>query len=59
MEYYFGILTNHFNKLAWLNPINSEEWDYSQSIDYIRHLSKNKMYELTIDGINKAVKYLS
>ena len=58
-EYYFGILTNHFNKLAWLNPINSEEWDYSQSIDYIRHLSKNKMYELTIDGINKAVKYLS
>ena len=58
-EYYFGILLNHFNKLAWLNPINSEEWDYSQSIDYIRHLTKNKMYELTLEGVNKAVKYLS
>ena len=58
-EFYFNIMLNHFSKVAWLNPIDSDEWDYSQSIDYIRYLTKNKMFQLTIDGINKAVKFLT
>ena len=58
-EHYFKILKSHFNKIAWLNPIEIDEWDFSQSIDYIRYLSENKMFPLTIDGINKAVKFLT
>ena len=58
-EYYLKSLQNHFNKIVWLNPSDIEDWDYSQSIDYIRYLIENKMYPLTIEGINKAVKFLS
>ena len=58
-EYYLKSLQNHFNKIVWLNPSDVEDWDYSQSIDYIRYLIENKMYPLTIEGINKAVKFLS
>ena len=58
-EYYLKSLQNHFNKIVWLNPSDIEDWDYSQSIDYIRYLIENKMYPLTIEGINKAVKFLT
>ena len=58
-EYYLKSLQNHFNKIVWLNPSDVEDWDYSQSIDYIRYLIENKMYPLTIEGINKAVKFLT
>ena len=58
-EYHFKKITNHFDKVAWLNPVPKEEWDYSQSIEYTRHLTDNKMYNLTIDGISNAVSHLS
>ena len=58
-EYYLKSLQKHFNKIVWLNPSDIEDWDYSQSIDYIRYLIENKMYPLTIEGINKAVKFLT
>ena len=58
-ESYFRRIKNHFDKLVWLNPIPKEEWEYSQSIDYTRYLTENKMYNFTIDGVNQAVKYLS
>ena len=58
-EYHFKKIKNHFDKIAWLNPIPKEEWEHSQSIEYTRYLADNKMYNLTIDGISKAVSYLS
>ena len=58
-ESYFKRIKNHFDKLVWLNPIPKDDWDYSQSIDYTRYLTENRMYNFTIDGVNKAVKYLS
>ena len=58
-EYHFKKIKNHFDKIAWLNPIPEGEWEHSQSIEYTRYLADNKMYNLTIDGISKAVSYLS
>ncbi|MEC9382139.1 MAG: hypothetical protein VX984_03575 [Thermodesulfobacteriota bacterium] len=58
-EFYFRRMKNHFDKIVWLNPIPKEEWEYSQSIEYTRYLTENKMYNLTVDGISKAVSYLA
>ena len=58
-ESYFYQIKNHFDRVAWLNPIPKEEWEYSQSISYTKHLIENKMFNFTIDGVNQAVKYLS
>jgi len=52
-------ITNHFDKVAWLNPQPVEHWPYYQSIDFIKQLMDNRMYALSLDGISKAIKELS
>lgn len=52
-------ITNHFDKVAWLNPQPVEHWPYYQSIDFIKQLMNNRMYPLSLDGISSAIKELS
>ncbi|ASM50893.1 hypothetical protein PESP_a3016 [Pseudoalteromonas espejiana DSM 9414] len=52
-------ITNHFDKVAWLNPQPVEHWPYYQSIDFIKQLMSNRMYPLSLDGISSAIKELS
>ncbi|GEB69690.1 hypothetical protein PC2016_0793 [Pseudoalteromonas carrageenovora] len=52
-------ITNHFDKVAWLNPQPVEHWPYYQSIDFIKQLMSNRMYPLSLDGISRAIKELS
>jgi len=52
-------ITNHFDKVAWLNPQPVEHWRYYQSIDFIKQLMNNRMYPLTLDGISNAIRELS
>ena len=35
-------LTNHFERVIWLNPINEEHWRYTLSIDYIKQLMQQQ-----------------
>ena len=41
---------------AWLNPVMSEEWPYTSTIKTIRDIFP--MFELNLDGLEKAVTYL-
>lgn len=52
-------ITNHFDKVAWLNPQPVEHWPYYQSIGFIKELMGNRMYPLSLDGISRAIKELS
>ncbi|MCQ8889120.1 VWA domain-containing protein [Pseudoalteromonas carrageenovora] len=52
-------ITNHFDKVAWLNPQPVEHWPYYQSIGFIKQLMDNRMYPLSLDGISRAIKELS
>jgi uncharacterized protein with von Willebrand factor type A (vWA) domain len=45
-----------FSHSLWLNPKMSDEWPYTRTISMIREIFP--MYELTIDGLEKAVTYL-
>lgn len=58
-RYWFEKITGNFNKVAWLNPVAEEQWDWTQSIEICQQLVDNKMYPLTIQGLESAMAYLS
>jgi uncharacterized protein with von Willebrand factor type A (vWA) domain len=43
---------------VWLNPVPEHEWDYTQSIRIMRQLMGNRMYPLTLDGLDRAMREL-
>ena len=49
---------NKFPNMVWLNPINDGYWQYTHTIQQIRTLSDNRMFPLTINGLEKAMKCL-
>jgi uncharacterized protein with von Willebrand factor type A (vWA) domain len=52
-------LLGHFPKFAWLNPEPESVWQYRQSIDIMKNLMKDRMYPVTINGLETAMKQLS
>ncbi|SEO49761.1 vWA domain-containing protein [Aquisalimonas asiatica] len=48
-----------FPKAVWLNPEPESRWDYTPSIKITRELMEERMYPLTLDGMDEAIKYLS
>jgi len=52
-------LTQHFQKVVWLNPEAERAWQHTQSIVHVRKLLEERMYPLTLQGLESATKYLS
>ncbi|ATQ75197.1 hypothetical protein CR152_12215 [Massilia violaceinigra] len=50
---------NAFPKFAWLNPEPEGVWQYRQSISVIRQIMSNRMFPLTIEGLERAMRTLS
>jgi len=48
-----------FDSVVWLNPTAERHWDYTPSIGLMKQLVGDRMYPLTIDGLEKAMKELS
>ncbi len=44
---------------VWLNPTPESHWPYTQSIGMIRRLMENRMFPLTLEGIETAMKELT
>lgn len=51
-------MIEHFPYFVWLNPVAKSEWKYTQSIGMIQNIMKNRMFPLTIRGIEAAVEVL-
>jgi len=51
-------LLNTYPKAVWLNPEPQERWDYTPSTKLIRELMDERMYPLTIAGLDDAIKEL-
>jgi uncharacterized protein with von Willebrand factor type A (vWA) domain len=51
-------LLDHFPKAAWLNPVAEAHWPYTQSIGMMRKILGDRMYPLTLDGIDRATRGL-
>jgi uncharacterized protein with von Willebrand factor type A (vWA) domain len=43
---------------AWLNPVREEGWGYATSLKIVRRLMGDRMYPLTIDGLDRAMAAL-
>lgn len=48
-------LKEHFPHMVWLNPVPSEEWKYTQSVKMLKHFMDDRMYPLTVNGVDKAM----
>jgi len=51
-------LNEVYDKVVWLNPTPERFWSYTPSIEMIRELVGGRMYPLTLDGLEKAMKEL-
>lgn len=48
-----------FDDVVWLNPTAERHWDYTPSIEVMRQLVGDRMFPLTIEGLEKAMKELA
>ena len=48
-----------YENMVWLNPTAERHWDYTPSIEVMKQLVGDRMYPLTIEGLDKAMRELS
>jgi hypothetical protein len=51
-------VTRTYPACVWLNPIAEKEWGYTASIGLMRQLMHGRMYPLTLDGLDRAMRQL-
>jgi hypothetical protein len=51
-------LFDHFKKTAWINPIPEEHWSYYESTTMIKQIFKDKMYPMTVEGLQNGIDFL-
>ena len=52
-------LTNAFPKFAWINPEPQGVWQYRQSIGIMQQIMGQRMYPLTVKGLEESMRLLS
>lgn len=52
-------LTDHFEKVAWINPLPEQYWGEGGSLGITRQLMEQRMYPMTVEGLEEGMKYLS
>jgi len=51
-------ITRTYPAAVWLNPVPENEWDYTQSIRMMKQLMSGRMYPLTLEGLDRAMREL-
>src|SRR5688572_539734 len=51
-------LTSSWPHHVWLNPEPQQRWDYTPSVQLTRELVEDRMYPLTLGGLDQAIKAL-
>ncbi|KZZ47231.1 hypothetical protein A3759_05755 [Thalassolituus sp. HI0120] len=52
-------MADQFDKLVWLNPAPEAHWGQGGSLGAIREIVKDKMYPLSLQGLEDAMRHLS
>jgi uncharacterized protein with von Willebrand factor type A (vWA) domain len=58
-EIWMRRIAETYSKMIWLNPVPEEHWDFTQSIDITRQLVEDRMYPMTLKGLEEGMSYLS
>ena len=51
-------LTSIYPHCVWLNPVAKDQWDWSPSIGLIDRLFEGRMFEMTLEGLEQAMRSL-
>ena len=51
-------VTDVYKHVVWLNPISSPHWEWTPSIGIVRKLLGDRMFPLTLDGLEAATREL-
>ncbi|MES1942771.1 von Willebrand factor A [Salinisphaera sp. PC39] len=52
-------LLDVYPKAVWLNPEPEKHWEYTPSIEMTRELMGDRMYPMTLAGLERGIEYLS
>jgi uncharacterized protein len=58
-EVWMTRLMEHFPKAVWLNPLREAAWGYTHSTIMMRQLMQKRMFPLTLEGLENAMKALA
>jgi len=58
-EVWLRRIVETYPKVAWLNPVPRRHWKYTPSIEMISTLLEDRMYELTLEGLDEAMRALA
>jgi uncharacterized protein with von Willebrand factor type A (vWA) domain len=50
---------NIYPHMVWLNPVAEKHWEYTPSIQLVKQLVGDRMYPLTLEGLDKAMRELN
>jgi hypothetical protein len=48
-----------YQSAVWLNPVPERHWSYTPSIQLLKQLMSDRMYPLTLEGLDKAMRELN
>ena len=55
---WLGRFLRHYPRAAWINPRDPSHWGYTKSLGMIRQQMGDRMYPLTLDGLDDALRAL-
>jgi hypothetical protein len=55
---WLGRMTACYKSAVWLNPAPERLWDYTASIGLVRQLMEGRMFPLTLEGLDRAMREL-
>src|SRR6185437_13925986 len=58
-EVWLRRLAGAYPKAVWLNPVPERYWDGTHSIGMIRQIMNDRMYPLTLEGLDRAMRKLT
>ncbi|MFK7733344.1 MAG: VWA domain-containing protein [Pseudomonadales bacterium] len=57
-EVWMNRIRKTYDKVAWINPLPPNQWEYSQSVHMTNQLMEGHMYPLSLEGLEAAMGYL-
>lgn len=58
-EVWYERILNIYEHAVWLNPVAKKHWEYTPSIQLVEQVFSNRMYPLTLGGLDEAMRELN
>ena len=52
-------LAEHFDHMIWINPTQKDYWEHSYSIEVVKELVEDRMFPLSVKGLEEAMTLLT